>query len=338
MAELIKQDATVGGGNEAAAGRRVTVHYTGWLYNESAADKKGSKFDSSRDRNEPFEFNLGAGEVIRGWDEGVAGMKVGGRRTLTIPAGHGLRRARRRRRDPAERDAGLRRRAAGRPLTLCATPWTRPSWRWTRTATGSRDVGGTRVAVPFTIPGERVGCGLPARASDRRPACARRCSRSWSRRRIGWRRRCPHFGPQAASAPHRAAAAPGSTSPTPSSSGSRPISWTARCTSAVPRRPGGAADADRHARSLGLPPQGALRRSATGARPADDGPPGARVAARGATWSECPVHAGAGNAVAFALRDACRRGGVRGVGAGQADAGGAARRGRARRDTPATRR
>jgi FKBP-type peptidyl-prolyl cis-trans isomerase FkpA len=89
VAELIKQDDAVGGGNEAAAGRRVTVHYTGWLYNESAADKKGTKFDSSRDRNEPFEFNLGAGEVIQGWDEGVAGMKVGGRRTLTIPSAKG---------------------------------------------------------------------------------------------------------------------------------------------------------------------------------------------------------------------------------------------------------
>ena len=93
MAELIKQDDTVGGGNEAAAGRRVTVHYTGWLYNETAADKKGTKFDSSRDRNEPFEFRLGGGEVIRGWDEGVAGMKVGGQRTLTIPPdmGYGAR-------------------------------------------------------------------------------------------------------------------------------------------------------------------------------------------------------------------------------------------------------
>ena len=89
VTELIKQDVTVGGGNEAAAGRRVKVHYTGWLYNESAADKKGTKFDSSRDRNEPFEFGLGAGEVIRGWDEGVAGMKVGGRRTLTIPPAMG---------------------------------------------------------------------------------------------------------------------------------------------------------------------------------------------------------------------------------------------------------
>jgi len=89
VAELIKQDDAVGSGNEAAAGRRVTVHYTGWLYNESAADKKGTKFDSSRDSNQPFEFNLGAGEVIQGWDEGVAGMKVGGRRTLTIPAAKG---------------------------------------------------------------------------------------------------------------------------------------------------------------------------------------------------------------------------------------------------------
>jgi FKBP-type peptidyl-prolyl cis-trans isomerase FkpA len=93
VAELIKQDDAVGSGNEAAAGRAVTVHYTGWLYSESAADKKGAKFDSSRDRNEPFEFNLGNGEVIRGWDEGVAGMKVGGRRTLTIPPhmGYGAR-------------------------------------------------------------------------------------------------------------------------------------------------------------------------------------------------------------------------------------------------------
>jgi len=89
VTELVKQDQTVGTGNEAIAGRRVTVHYTGWLYSESAADKKGTKFDSSRDRNEPFDFNLGAGEVIRGWDEGVAGMKVGGRRLLTIPSSMG---------------------------------------------------------------------------------------------------------------------------------------------------------------------------------------------------------------------------------------------------------
>lgn len=89
ITELIKTDERVGDGNAATAGRQVTVHYTGWLYEESRPDHKGKKFDSSRDRNEPFPFRLGAGEVIRGWDEGVAGMKVGGRRTLTIPPGLG---------------------------------------------------------------------------------------------------------------------------------------------------------------------------------------------------------------------------------------------------------
>jgi FKBP-type peptidyl-prolyl cis-trans isomerase len=86
-------DTTTGGGADATPGRRVLVHYTGWLYDASAADKKGKKFDSSRDRNEPFEFALGAGEVIRGWDEGVKGMKVGGTRVLTIPPemGYGAR-------------------------------------------------------------------------------------------------------------------------------------------------------------------------------------------------------------------------------------------------------
>jgi FKBP-type peptidyl-prolyl cis-trans isomerase len=85
ITQLMKTDEAAGSGHEAAAGRRVTVHYTGWLYKEDAADHKGRKFDSSRDRNDPFTFRLGAGEVIQGWDEGVAGMKVGGRRTLTIP-------------------------------------------------------------------------------------------------------------------------------------------------------------------------------------------------------------------------------------------------------------
>ena len=85
ITELIKQDDLAGGGNEAVAGRQVTVHYTGWLYDEARGDHKGQKFDSSRDRNEPFSFRLGAGQVIQGWDQGVAGMKVGGRRTLTIP-------------------------------------------------------------------------------------------------------------------------------------------------------------------------------------------------------------------------------------------------------------
>jgi FKBP-type peptidyl-prolyl cis-trans isomerase len=93
VAELLKTDARAGTGAEAVSGRVVTVHYTGWLYEESAADKKGRKFDSSRERNEPFSFNLGAGEVISGWDQGVAGMKVGGQRTLTIPPqmGYGAR-------------------------------------------------------------------------------------------------------------------------------------------------------------------------------------------------------------------------------------------------------
>jgi len=89
ITELIKTDERAGTGNEAVAGRQVTVHYTGWLYDAAKPDHKGSKFDSSRDRNEPFAFRLGGGDVIRGWDEGVAGMKVGGRRTLTIPAALG---------------------------------------------------------------------------------------------------------------------------------------------------------------------------------------------------------------------------------------------------------
>jgi FKBP-type peptidyl-prolyl cis-trans isomerase FkpA len=89
ITELIKTDEVVGSGNEAQSGRQVTVHYTGWLYDESRDDKKGRKFDSSRDRNDPFSFRLGRGQVIRGWDEGVAGMKIGGRRTLTIPAAYG---------------------------------------------------------------------------------------------------------------------------------------------------------------------------------------------------------------------------------------------------------
>lgn len=75
-------DVTVGSGAAAAPGNHVKVHYSGFL-------TTGEKFDSSRDRGEPFEFSLGAGEVIKGWDEGVAGMKVGGRRQLRIPPGLG---------------------------------------------------------------------------------------------------------------------------------------------------------------------------------------------------------------------------------------------------------
>ncbi len=84
------KDEAVGDGAEARAGQTVRVHYTGWLHE---GGQQGAKFDSSRDRNDPFEFPLGAGMVIRGWDEGVQGMKVGGRRTLVIPAelGYGAR-------------------------------------------------------------------------------------------------------------------------------------------------------------------------------------------------------------------------------------------------------
>ena len=86
MADLQQVDVKVGTGAEARAGMTVSVHYVGTL-------TSGSKFDSSRDRGEPFEFRLGAGQVIKGWDVGVAGMKVGGMRTLTIPAdmGYGAR-------------------------------------------------------------------------------------------------------------------------------------------------------------------------------------------------------------------------------------------------------
>jgi FKBP-type peptidyl-prolyl cis-trans isomerase len=82
---LISEDTRVGDGNEATAGRDVLVHYTGWIYDENRNRKRGREFDNSRKRNEPHAFKLGAGEVIKGWDEGVAGMKVGGRRVLTIP-------------------------------------------------------------------------------------------------------------------------------------------------------------------------------------------------------------------------------------------------------------
>ena len=84
------EDTTVGSGATAQAGQQVSVHYTGWLYNDSI---KGAKFDSSKDRNDPFGFRLGGGQVIKGWDEGVQGMRVGGARTLVIPPelGYGAR-------------------------------------------------------------------------------------------------------------------------------------------------------------------------------------------------------------------------------------------------------
>ncbi len=86
---LQKHDVTEGTGAEARAGQGVRVHYTGWLYDAAKPDKKGTKFDSSKDSNQPFDFKLGAQEVIQGWDEGVAGMKVGGTRLLTIPPAMG---------------------------------------------------------------------------------------------------------------------------------------------------------------------------------------------------------------------------------------------------------
>src|SRR6476469_4171525 len=86
MASVQIDEMTVGTGAVATAGQRVSVHYTGWLTN-------GTKFDSSKDRCKPFQFKLGAGEVIQGWDQGVAGMKIGGKRKLTIPPelGYGAR-------------------------------------------------------------------------------------------------------------------------------------------------------------------------------------------------------------------------------------------------------
>ncbi|HWI10871.1 MAG TPA: FKBP-type peptidyl-prolyl cis-trans isomerase [Burkholderiaceae bacterium] len=84
------EDTTVGSGATARAGQHVSVHYTGWLYNNGA---KGAKFDSSKDRNDAFSFDLGQRQVIAGWDEGVQGMKIGGTRKLTIPPqlGYGAR-------------------------------------------------------------------------------------------------------------------------------------------------------------------------------------------------------------------------------------------------------
>ncbi len=84
------EDTVIGSGAEAVQGNQVAVHYTGWLYTNGVA---GNKFDSSKDRGQPFKFPLGGGQVIRGWDEGVAGMKVGGTRRLVIPPdlGYGAR-------------------------------------------------------------------------------------------------------------------------------------------------------------------------------------------------------------------------------------------------------
>ena len=91
-ADLVKTDTTVGKGKEAVAGKTVEVNYTGWLHDPKADKQRGKQFDSSVGRG-PFAFSLGAGQVIKGWDQGVAGMKVGGKRTLVIPPelGYGAR-------------------------------------------------------------------------------------------------------------------------------------------------------------------------------------------------------------------------------------------------------
>ncbi|GGB93834.1 FKBP-type peptidyl-prolyl cis-trans isomerase [Pseudoduganella buxea] len=83
--QLIVNDVKVGTGREAIVGGNVSVHYTGWLYRPLAKNQRGRQFDSSRTRGEPLEFQLGAGRVIKGWEQGVTGMKVGGKRTLIIP-------------------------------------------------------------------------------------------------------------------------------------------------------------------------------------------------------------------------------------------------------------
>jgi FKBP-type peptidyl-prolyl cis-trans isomerase FkpA len=89
ITEMIVEDVAAGSGAAVAQGQKATVHYTGWLYSSDAPEKKGKQFDSSRTRGQPFSFSVGGGRVIRGWDQGVVGMKIGGERRLTIPASLG---------------------------------------------------------------------------------------------------------------------------------------------------------------------------------------------------------------------------------------------------------
>ena len=89
MSELVQEDLEIGTGEEVTAGQTAVVHYTGWLHDPSKPEGKGKKFDSSRDHGDTFAFTVGGGQVIRGWDLGVAGMKVGGKRRLIIPAALG---------------------------------------------------------------------------------------------------------------------------------------------------------------------------------------------------------------------------------------------------------
>jgi len=93
MSELVQEDLEIGTGEEVTSGQTAVVHYTGWLHDPSKPEGKGKKFDSSRDHGDTFAFTVGGGQVIRGWDLGVEGMKVGGKRRLIIPAalGYGAR-------------------------------------------------------------------------------------------------------------------------------------------------------------------------------------------------------------------------------------------------------
>ncbi len=154
-------DVKPGTGPVPQAGQTVTVNYTGWLYVDG---KKGKKFDSSLDRNQPFSFTLGQGQVIKGWDEGLATMHVGGKRTLIIPPDSGLWRERRRRRHPAGRDADFRGRSAEREVArraqLCASHWVQGSPPAARRA------------------GDYSLIEIPPRAIARRPASATACRSS----------------------------------------------------------------------------------------------------------------------------------------------------------------
>ncbi len=93
ITELQITDVIVGDGETAEAGQNIIVHYTGWLYDPTQPENKGTKFDSSVDRGQPFSFPLGAGRVIQGWDQGFGGMQIGGKRILIIPSdmGYGAR-------------------------------------------------------------------------------------------------------------------------------------------------------------------------------------------------------------------------------------------------------
>jgi FKBP-type peptidyl-prolyl cis-trans isomerase FkpA len=86
ITDLVKTDVVVGTGPAITTGQKAVVHYTGWLYDASAPEQKGKEFDSSRKRGEPFRFDVGAGRVIQGWDQGVVGMQTGGQRRLIIPS------------------------------------------------------------------------------------------------------------------------------------------------------------------------------------------------------------------------------------------------------------